>query len=227
MRLRGVVPNAHCPILGARGNQLLSDTDVEAGDLAPVKRSKDIFKLGVIIALVIDTVAKDAGRDKLTVRGDGIELVLILVDGDTADGALSVALRVVLAVAHGDWDAGTIEVKQRPLVAIFRLVDSEHVFDTNDESILEGKYGINAFTNRGICDVGLVLAIVSAQEHLAIVSADEDHASHLRPAVAREVSGDVATLLNAVDLRVIMRKEYVVFLLPLLHVDIGVVWASD
>ena len=137
MRLRGVVPNAHCSILGARGNQLLSDTDVEAGDLAPVKRSKDIFKLGVIIAFVIDTAAKDAGRDKLTVRGDGIELVLILVDGDAADGALSVALRVVLTVAHGDWDAGTIEAKQSPLVAIFRLIDSEHVFDTNDESILE------------------------------------------------------------------------------------------
>ena len=138
MRLRGVVPDAHCPILGARGNQLLSDTDVEACDLAPVEWPEDVFKLGVIIAIVLDTVAKDAGFDKLTVRSDGKELILILVDGDAADGALSVALRIVLAVAHGDWDAGTIEAKQSPLVAIFRLIYSEHVFDTNDESILEG-----------------------------------------------------------------------------------------
>ena len=45
--------------------------------------------------------------------------------------------------------------------------------------------------------------------------------------MAREVSGDVATLLHAVDLRVVMGEEYVVFLLPLLHIDICVVWTSD
>ena len=45
--------------------------------------------------------------------------------------------------------------------------------------------------------------------------------------MAREVGGDIAALLQAVNLRVILREVSIVLFLALLHVDVGVVGARD
>ena len=45
--------------------------------------------------------------------------------------------------------------------------------------------------------------------------------------MAREVGRDIATLLQAVNLRVILREVSVVLFLALLHVDVGVVGSGD
>ena len=128
-----------------------------------------------------------------------------------------------MVITHDNRNAGAIKAKQCSLITRVGLVDSEHVLDTDDKAFFKCEDGIDAFADRGIGDVRLVLTIIGTKQHFTVISADKDHTSGPVPIVAREVRGDVTTLFEVVDLRVILREENVVVLLALLHVNVGVV----
>ena len=103
----------------------------------------------------------------------------------------------------------------------------ELVFGTYDETVTEGVHCVNTHAQRRVENVSFVFSVVGTQNHLTIISADENHSSSLRPRVAREVCRDISSLLEIVDLRVFLSEDSVIFLLPLLHVDESVPRARD
>ena len=88
-------------------------------------------------------------------------------------------------------------------------------------------YSVNSHSQWRVKNVALILTIISTENHLSIICADKDHSSLLGPRMAREVGGDVTTLLQVVDLRVVLSEDRVVLLFSLLHVNEGVAGASD
>lgn len=135
------------------------------------------------------TRTQDKGcLNQLSVRSDCIDLVFILVCGDRRDATRYIAhLACRLHVLHKEWNGISHWHEKGSLVAVLSLENVKVVVRADHKAIRVRVDRVDGLSLRRVKDEAFVLSIVGAEEHLAIVCADKDHARHLRPRMAREV----------------------------------------
>lgn len=121
-------------------------------------------------------------------RSDRKDLIFIFIGSDRRDTARYIAhLACRLHVLHKERNGITHWHEQGPLVAVFCLENVEVVVRADDKAVGVRVDRVDGLSLGCVEDETLVLSIVGAEEHFAIVCADQDHARDLGPRMAREV----------------------------------------
>ena len=82
-----IIPDRDILVLGAGGDKLLPDADIEASDLISVEWSHDVAKLGLNLLSLLLFIALQLhlSCDKLTVLCSDVDFVFLLIGCDCKD----------------------------------------------------------------------------------------------------------------------------------------------
>jgi hypothetical protein len=127
-------------------------------------------------------------------------------------------------IVNGERASFAMQFERSAVIDLRCAIDVEVLLDCDQEAIRNRYHSLDHAANWRVKYECFVLTTVLANDHLAVISADQYISSVLRPGMAREVLGDLAALLHIVDLGVFGHHIVVEVLLDELEC---VAWASQ